>query len=167
MSMGSVANEINCEMIVWFLKHAKCFTKTEVSHNIECQIVAPVSHVLRDTPSLLFDRIAVVRAQSLAKGADVVHDVLFHSLDSIIGEGLRKYSSLACMSSLVNAVVCIGGILGCREDGVELRFSNVAVEAIDLFQGGIAVDGQTVGSKSYELACQKCSAIVALLLEGT
>jgi hypothetical protein len=65
---------------------------------------------------------------------------------------MTKDTTLSCMSCLVNAAMRIERVFRRRENRIEFGFSDVGIEAIDLFQSRIAIDRETIRSEAYELA---------------
>lgn len=53
VTLGSTADQVDCETVVWSFEHAECFYKTEVAQNIDGQIVAPIRYILWRRPGRL------------------------------------------------------------------------------------------------------------------
>lgn len=66
------------------------------------------------------------------------------------------------MCFLVNAAMSVEGVFRRWKHGIKVGLPHVAVEAIDLVEGGIAVYREAIGSEADELALQSVSGLNVL-----
>ena len=156
MHMSSIPNQINNMSILLMFQHLKRFSETQIAHDIERKVVAPIRHILHHTPlplpliSKSNQRCSRFRAQFLTEGSDITQDVLLHTLHGIVGKGMREDSPFASVGGFIDAAVCVEGILRGREDGVEIRLLDIGAMAVDGFQSGVGVDGDAVWTKAVD-----------------
>lgn len=67
-------------------------------------------------------------------GLDVGEDVLFHTLDGAVSEGMAQDPAFAGVNILVDDVVHVEGVLVRPEGCVEVALADVAPEAVDCLE---------------------------------
>lgn len=90
VTLGSTADQVDCETVVWSFEHAECFSKTEVAQNIEGQLVAPIRYILWRRPGRLPGEFGLRSHFSnlLAESAYLTQDAFLHGPDRRFTEGM-------------------------------------------------------------------------------
>lgn len=126
----------------------ECFAKAQVPQNIHGEVVAPIGHILGDSPA--FALVTSTQANLLAESSDVGQDVSFHLLHGAVAERVADHASLARVQNLVSRIMCIRRRV--HECIVEFCLSNVGSETVYLLEGGVRVEGDAVGSETHDAA---------------
>lgn len=151
MPMRGIPNKLNREPIILLLQHAKRLSEAQISHHVKSQIIAPIRHILAQTPPLPFlTHNLGACSQALGKGTHVLQNVTLHGLHGAFREGVREDAALARVLRLVDAAVCVVGVLVGGEGSVEVGLLDRGVEAVDAVQGRGGVGGEGVGSVADE-----------------
>lgn len=85
MHMSSIPNHINHMSVLLVLQHLECLPKTQVTHDIERQIITPIRHILRLPPSLL----SSVLPQFLTKRPHIPQNILLHTPHRTVRKCMR------------------------------------------------------------------------------
>lgn len=143
-------NQIQSKAVIGALQHAEGLAVAQITENVHGKIVAPVGHVPRLSPSLRIAG-AILKANLLAEGADIVENVPLHLLHGALGKGMRQDTALAGVDVLVAGVVGVGDGMG--KGVVELGLADVGLEAVDVLERLVGAEGEGVGAVADDLAC--------------
>ena len=145
VTSGGGLDQTESEAVVWLLQHVEGLSVGQIAENIHGEVIAPVTHDARRRPALLLVA-AILRADLLAEGPDILQDVALDAPHGRVREGLAQDSPLPRVQRLVPGVVGVGDGVG--EGIVELGLADVGLEAVDVLEGGVGVEGDAVGAEA-------------------
>src|SRR5512142_2313259 len=152
MTPRCVLDKLGGISVVGAVEHVEGLAEAQVPENVHGQPVAPIGHVPRGGPALVVAAaaLAIPAAELAAKGANVVEDVALGLLDGAVGEGLREHTTLARMYLLVPRVVSVRDWM--HKGIVELGLADIGAEPVDVLEGRVGVEGETVRAEADDRA---------------
>ena len=147
MARSSSLHEVKSKPVIRALQHVEGLSEAEIAQDIHGQVAAPVAHVLGHGPALGLAAGGDARADLLAKGPHVLEDVALDALHGAVAERLAHDAPLAGVDVLVARVVRVGH--GVRKGVVELGLAHVGLEAVDVLEGRLGVEGDAIGGEAH------------------